>query len=188
MREPSVGKSAAGTPPSSLRAVRKWVPYAVLVGAVLFTAASTYTVSHMAEAKDRLRFQNAVQEAQERVQLRLETYIALLRATNGVFATDPAITRDEFQVYVDRLELDHRYPGIQGIGFSLRVKASDKNRFVLTMRKHGAEGFRIWPDGDREEYHSIIFIEPLDRRNRAAMGYDMFTEPVRRVAMEKARD
>src|SRR5205814_8144949 len=29
---------------------------------------------------------------------------------------------------------------------------------------------------------------PLDRRNQVAIGYDMFTEPVRREAMERARD
>nr|MCU0256937.1 CHASE domain-containing protein [Vicinamibacterales bacterium] len=37
-------------------------------------------------------------------------------------------------------------------------------------------------------YHAIVFLEPLDRRNLAAIGYDMFTEPVRRAAMERARD
>src|SRR5690606_29123445 len=30
--------------------------------------------------------------------------------------------------------------------------------------------------------------EPLDARNLAAIGYDMFTEPARRAAMERARD
>src|SRR3989449_7849465 len=31
-------------------------------------------------------------------------------------------------------------------------------------------------------------LEPQDRRNRAAMGYDMFPDPIRREAMERARD
>jgi signal transduction histidine kinase/ActR/RegA family two-component response regulator len=33
-----------------------------------------------------------------------------------------------------------------------------------------------------------VYLEPLDKRNRAALGFDMFSEPVRRAAMERARD
>src|SRR5205814_5842056 len=38
----------------------------------------------------------------------------------------------------------------------------------------------------RPEFHSITFLEPLDKRNAAALGYDMYTEPVRREAMDAA--
>ena len=55
------------------------------------------------------------------------------------------------------------------------------------MRREGFEDFRIRPEDERGEYHSIIYLEPLDRRNRAAVGYDMFSEPVRREAMARAR-
>ncbi len=33
-----------------------------------------------------------------------------------------------------------------------------------------------------------MFLEPLDWRNRRAIGYDMFSDPTRRRAMERARD
>src|SRR5437660_11712946 len=35
---------------------------------------------------------------------------------------------------------------------------------------------------------TIIYLEPVNRRNQVAIGYDMFTDPVRRAAMERARD
>ena len=47
---------------------------------------------------------------------------------------------------------------------------------------------RVWPSGPRDEYHAIVFLEPMDERNQAAIGYDMYTEPTRREAMERARD
>jgi CHASE1-domain containing sensor protein len=46
----------------------------------------------------------------------------------------------------------------------------------------------VHPAGTRPEYHPILHLEPLDERNAAAIGYDMFTEPVRREAMARARD
>ena len=44
------------------------------------------------------------------------------------------------------------------------------------------------PEGEREVYTSIIYLEPFSGRNLRAFGYDMFSEPVRRAAMERARD
>ena len=37
-------------------------------------------------------------------------------------------------------------------------------------------------------FRSIIYLEPFSDRNLRAFGYDMFSEPVRRAAMERARD
>lgn len=37
-------------------------------------------------------------------------------------------------------------------------------------------------------YTSIVYLEPFSGPNLRAFGYDMFTEPVRRKAMEQARD
>src|SRR3546814_13521456 len=48
--------------------------------------------------------------------------------------------------------------------------------------------YRIWPEGERAIYASIIYLEPFDWRNQRAFGYDMFLAPVRRAAMERARD
>jgi signal transduction histidine kinase len=44
------------------------------------------------------------------------------------------------------------------------------------------------PDGPRDAYTSITYLEPFDRRNQQAFGYDMWSETVRRTAMQAARD
>ncbi len=46
----------------------------------------------------------------------------------------------------------------------------------------------VWPEGPRPIYSSIIYLEPFAGQNLRAFGYDMFSEPVRRSAMEDARD
>ena len=58
-----------------------------------------------------------------------------------------------------------------------------------TIEREGKEGFSVWPEGRaREEYTAIIYLEPETPSNKFALGFDMFTEPVRRQAMETARD
>jgi PAS domain S-box-containing protein len=154
----------------------------------LLTLLAAYYVSVTAEARDRLQFQSYVQHAQTSIQNRLESYISGLRAGTALFAASDEVRRDEFRTYVETLDFPRRFTGVQGIGFSLRIKPEEKEALVGRMRREGFESFRIWPEGERPEYHSIIYLEPRDRRNMAAIGFDMFTEPTRRAAMERARD
>jgi CHASE1-domain containing sensor protein len=98
------------------------------------------------------------------------------------------VSRAQFRAFVNRLRLQDRYLGIQGIGYSVRVTPQEVNALVANMQTQGVENFTIRPEFQRNEYHSIIYLEPLDRRNQAAIGFDMFTESLRRAAMERARD
>src|ERR1044072_1397216 len=178
----------SGSSPESVQPRRAWVPYFVLAVALLLTLLAAYYVSRTAEARDRLQFQSAVQHAQTSIKNRLETYISGLRAGSALFAASDEVTRDEFRIYVESLDFPRRFAGIQGIGFSLRVKPEEREALVKRMRAEGFDQFRVWPDEPRNEYHTIIYLEPRDRRNMAAIGYDMFTESVRREAMQRARD
>jgi signal transduction histidine kinase/ActR/RegA family two-component response regulator len=154
----------------------------VLTGTVSWYAWTT------AETEDQLRFQNLVQKNQAILQNRMEVYIALLRGAAGMFAASDDVSREEFRMFVDGLDLRRRYPGIQGIGFSLRVQAEWKNPVIAEVRRSGEAKFRIWPDSPRDDLFPIVYLEPLDRRNRAALGFDMLTSDTRRAAMERARD
>ncbi|PPS44179.1 CHASE domain-containing protein [Chroococcidiopsis sp. TS-821] len=174
--------------PSNLHQPRRtWIPYFVLVVTLLLTGMATYYVALTARTKDQLRFDNAVERTKDDIQNRLDTYISLLRSGSGLFAASDAVTRADFRAYVNQLQLRDRYPGIQGIGFSVRVSAAQKDALIAELRQQGVQ-LTIRPEYERSEYHSIIYLEPLDRRNQAAIGFDMFTEKVRRAAMERARD
>jgi signal transduction histidine kinase len=168
--------------------VRRWVPFIVLAGTLLAAVAVSQYVRSTASTKDRLRFQTAVQDTVDAVDRRLETYIAMLRATAALFAASEGVTSDEFRAFVEHLELGERYPGVQAIGFSVQVQPAEVDALVARIRKEGVQDFRIWPEGTRRLYHTIVYIEPLNRRGRAMLGYDMSTEPARRAAMERARD
>ncbi|MEW6496225.1 MAG: CHASE domain-containing protein, partial [Cyanobacteriota bacterium] len=171
------------------RSRRAWIPYFVLAITLVLTTLATAYVAKTSEDKDRLRFEKAVERTHNDIQNRLDTYIAMLRAGSGFFAANNQVSLAQFRAYVNRLELQRRYPGIQGIGFSVRITPEEeKDALIADMQRQGIKNFSIQPEFNRDEYHSIIYLEPLDQRNQAAMGFDMFTEPVRRAAMQLARD
>lgn len=132
---------------------------------------------------DRTTFEAEADRTTEALRERVDTTITLLRGTAGMFAATREVTREEFAAYIAHLRLRERYPGIQGVGWSVRVRAAQ-----LQVLQQGEPALRIWPSDPRPEYHTVVWIEPLDQRNQAALGFDMFTDATRRAAMERARD
>jgi signal transduction histidine kinase len=166
---------------------RAAIPAVVALSTLLLTAIAAYYLNLTARNNDTLRFKTAVQQTHNTLQDHIETYITLLYAGKGLLATRPSITKQEFHAFAEELQLRQQYPGIQGIGFSQRATASEKNALLSQMQQQ-RQPLTIRPDHPRSEYHVIVYLEPLDQRNHAAIGYDMFTESVRRAAMEQARD
>lgn len=158
----------------------------MLVGSLLLTSASTALFYATALSRDTSRFENQVQATQDRIFAHLNSDITLLRGAAGFFGASMDVTREEFRIYVERLGLRRYDPGVQGLGFALRIPAGDQERMVEKIRTDGVPSFHIWPEGAREEYHAVLYLEPRDARNEAAVGFDMFTEPQRRTAMERA--
>jgi signal transduction histidine kinase len=170
------------------RSPDRFVPWVVLAVFLALTGGATAYVSRMAELAVRNRFENASEAARVAIQGRIDTYVNVLLAATSLFAAEESVTQDEFRNYVAHLDVQSRYPGMQGMGLSLRFPKDRLEEVSSTMRSEGYRGFRVWPEGRRDEYTAIIILEPQDRRNRAVLGYDMTTDPVRRAAMLRARD
>jgi diguanylate cyclase (GGDEF)-like protein/PAS domain S-box-containing protein len=102
-----------------------------------------------------------------------------------------AVSRDKWRIYVESLRLDESYAGIHGFGFSQYMPPAEMPRHVASVRAEGFPDYKVWPDtprAPRDEYTAILYLEPFNARNRRALGYDMFSNPVRRAAMSRARD
>lgn len=119
---------------------------------------------------------------------RLDAYEQVLRGGQALFAASGSVTREEWRTYVQTLQLERVLPGIQGTGFAQVIHASEKQAHEREMRSNGFPDYSIHPAGERDLYIGIVFIEPFADRNLRAFGYDMYSEPVRRDAMRRARD
>lgn len=135
-------------------------------------------------AADRFNFR--VVEVLDLVSSRLAQYELVLNGGIGFYQGSEVVTRDEWRSYVDNLRLQENYPGIQGVGVSLFVPPEEKTAFEQSVRDEGFDDFSIRPVGDRQLYSSIIFLEPFDWRNQRAFGYDMYSDPTRREAMQRS--
>ena len=154
----------------------------LLLGAISFTRIDA--------AHTQARGASFVLETSEitlKIEERFKAYRQVLRGARALFAASQTVTRDEWRRYVTTLRLHVDYAGIQGVGFAQSIPAAELAEHERRVRAEGFPDYRVSPHGPREEYSSIVFLEPFDWRNQRAFGYDMFSEPVRHEAMARAR-
>jgi len=165
------------------------LPLLVLALGLLATAMAGLGFQRLAQSRDEERFANVVAQANNQIAARLDTYSAVLRSAAGLFAArQTMVTRPEFRAFVDRLDLPGEYPGIQGLGFSLLTPDGGGAETATLLARMGAPEVRVRAAPPGEPVHTVVFLEPMDRRNLAAIGFNMYSEPTRRGAMERARD
>ena len=176
-----------GSPGRRRIALRRWVPYLlVAVTCTLAVLAAVYAAAS-AEYRRQAAFLADADETRHQIQVRLNTYIELVRAGTALLAASNEVNHAEFRAFVRRLEVRERYPGIEGVGFAQHVARQDLASFVRDVQLDGVP-LRVRPTGDRSEYETIVFLEPIDGRNQDAIGFDLATDPAQLAAMERARD
>ncbi|WP_439886107.1 response regulator [Pseudomonas sp. MBLB4123] len=134
----------------------------------------------------RQRFELEAQDVGQRVVHRMRAYEMVLRGMSGLIIGSDEVSLAEWERAVGQLYLQDRYPGIQALGWARYLRRGQLEDFLGAIEAAGREGYRAFPAGQREEYVLIDYISPFDWRNRRAQGYDMFSEPLRREAIELA--
>jgi len=164
-----------------------WVVLLLVVGLSL-TGLEVRSVKSALDDDAKNGFKFACDALEAKVEERLHAHEQILRSGAGFFAHSHGVSREEWREFTDLQKVNQTLPGIQGIGFAQLVSPGRLAEHQRQIRGEGFPEYRIWPEGDRETYSSIIFLEPFTGRNLRAFGYDMLSEPVRRAAMEQARD
>ena len=168
--------------------LRNRYPWFVLVVGILLTIAATLCVKSSVARSAAREFATHCNEIENNIIARFEDHARLLQSGAALFNASERVTREQWHIFTQSQKVEQQLPGIQGIGFSVLIPRAELAQHVREIRQEGFPEYRLKPDGDRELYSAIIFLEPFTGRNLRAFGYDMFSEPVRRAAMEQARD
>lgn len=173
----------------SARPVSFWfLPWLILLVSLLVTAWATINSKNSVRINAEDYFNARVQSISEQINFNLILYKQSLFGARALFDINGQVSRNQFKHYVDDLRLEMNYPGIQGLGYSLIISPQKLDEHILAMRKQGFSTYGVYPLGKRALYTTIIYLEPFDWRNQRAFGYDMYSESIRRSAMEQARD
>lgn len=177
--------SVASTPGAHSPTAAAWV---VLAVCLMLTLIAWHAALGNANDNAARAFASRAKEIESAIRARILAYEQVLRGGIGLFHASREVERDEWRAYVAALKVEENYPGTLALGYSQRISHAEKESHIETVRGQGFADYTIQPEGEREDYFPIVFIEPFNERSRHAFGYDMFSEAVRRQAMTQARD
>lgn len=155
---------------------------------LLLTAVIVTIIRDQEKKQVELEFKNKCEDTKLHIEARLKMHANLLLSGASFFAASDTISRHEWYVFNSSKNIELNIPGIQGIGYAMKVNKNDLKAHEEYIREEGFPNYKIYPGGDRDFYTSILFLEPFAGRNLKAFGYDMYSEPTRRKAMELSRD
>jgi signal transduction histidine kinase len=159
----------------------------LLSGLVLTIIAVNQTQKNVKDIANQ-DFESSCNDIKLKLDARFKAHAQLLRSGAAFFAASDTVTREEWRKFIASEKINRNLPGIQGVGYSLIIPKNQLTQHILSFRKNGFTDYNVIPVGEREIYTSIIYLEPSSGRNLRAFGYDMFSEPIRRKAMEISRD
>ena len=168
-----------------LDTVSRFIGAVILFIGMTLTLALVYYVHSKNSIEDKLRLEYESNLIIRRVQGWMDRYESALIQTRAFILNAGPITRIKFKDYVNDTEIFKRYPGLQGIGYTTFLDPSEIDQHVQDMRKDIPD-YNLWPEGNRDRYSAIITLEPTTQMNLRAIGYDMYSDPIRRQAMNLA--
>jgi serine phosphatase RsbU (regulator of sigma subunit)/CHASE1-domain containing sensor protein/anti-sigma regulatory factor (Ser/Thr protein kinase) len=164
--------------------------YGVLLIGLLVTLIAYYYVRQNVEAQNRLRFDETTQATQEAIERRTKAYLDAMFGARGLFYASESVSRQEWDYYVEGIEPDKRFAGLQALSYAERVEPEQREAFSKRAQREGLPSLRpdLVPGGERRVYFPITYIGPLDAANQERLNHDFYAEAVHREAMDRARD
>src|SRR5690554_4035919 len=158
--------------------------------ALLFGLVITFLVVGKIAETEQVRLEAAYNvtfnQAVDTVIGKIKAYEQVLRAAQGLFYVSPDLSRNDFATFYQSLKLEENYPGIQGLGYVVSLLPEQKAEHLRAVHQSGLAGYAIYPEGERDIYSSNLYVEPLTEKNRNGLGFDMYSEPGRQEAMDRA--
>jgi diguanylate cyclase (GGDEF)-like protein/PAS domain S-box-containing protein len=163
------------------------LPLVVLVLGLGLTAAVAEQTRRLGQQSHEQIERALLDDVADAIEMKLKEVIDTINGVAGLFNASAEVDRREFSTYYETLRREENsLAGIQGIGFSRFLTAAQWPSQTAALRAEGFDDFTIRPPGPRPYGSAIVYLEPFDLRNQRAFGFDMYSEPVRRRAMDRA--
>lgn len=153
------------------------------------TVLSIFAIERGEAQRDEAEINRRAQAMTSAIERRAFTSSSYLRAGAALFTTQEEVSEDVFRRFVAELRLDSDYRGADGIGWAPAIDPNAIESFEGGLSENRIGTITIRPtlsEQPREMMTPILYLLPGTVRNRRALGYDMYSDPTRRAAMDEA--
>ena len=167
---------------------------AIVLPALFLTVVLFWLVRQAELASFRARLASDVSLRTDAIINKIDDTLLVVTALRNYFAASKEVTREEFSTFtrpfleergeIKALSWDPCIPRARRGGLEARVRNGAAGGFFIYERDRNGDRIAA---GDRDFLYPVWFIEPMGE-NRKALGYDVGSNPLRRAALERARD
>ena len=169
--------------------LENWVAAGVLLLGLAVTLATWTSLRRAETVAGRGDFERISQRYLISIKNNLNDYSQLVRSAVAMVTALPMVDSRAWQDYVAQLKLEDRYPGLTGLGIAIRQRPEELADMEKERRAEGdAPDFKVFPKGRQQELHVMTYLGARSEISRLTLGFDLYTEPSRRAAIDYARD
>jgi len=163
-----------------------FVPWIALGISLAVTTVVWGTILDLDRQSQELEFNSLTEKSAAQIEDQLKTHEQVLMGVQGLFLASYEVEPAEFTSFFNSQKIPDRFPDIQGVGYNEYVSGeNEKNELVKRLAGYGLD-YDIHPEGTRSIYVPVVYLEPQDDMNNRALGYDIYSEEIRRQAVDQA--
>jgi CHASE1-domain containing sensor protein len=174
---------------------KRYLPVLLAIGIGLsFSLAAFFTIRLWESRNIEKTFQMDAEERAYTVKNTFETEVAMIDIIRSALYEDGKVERNEFEnATAPFLARTH---SIRSVEWIPRVPNAKRREFEAAARRDGFPGYQITeldrlgcivPASERNDYYPIFYTGPHET-NPVVWGFDINSEPIRREAVQQARD
>ena len=169
--------------------IKSYKPLITLVIGIILSVILWSGLSYVEHTNARAEFAYETDKINEEILEQLSSFEGLLIGVKAFFMASEEVSMEEWKIYFDKLQFAKKYPGLHGLSYIKAIKSNEEYYELRDkLQLYGMNDFKIKPEGIRAEYFPVVYLEPLSNSNIKAIGYDIYSEKIRRRAIEFARD
>lgn len=166
-------------------------PYALIGITALFLAGAglsmwmAHRLSTQARADASARLEAQANLLEDAVLTKFDKPLQALKGLGAAFTLDPGLSKRQFRDYWAVRGFRRDFPGVRGFGYIAHVAPGEIDNFLAATRRDQGRDFQIKTLGPTAERYIIKLVEPVED-NLNAVGLDIGSEPVRRLAADES--
>ncbi len=160
----------------------------LLLGCLAITLGAFLFSNRANELAAERKFSQIAEESLQNLDARLSTYLQGLNGVAAFLNASDEVTVQDFENYVETLEIERFLPDVTGIGFIAPVGPGEETAFLAEITALGIRDFRIHPITNNAERMVVKHIYPLET-NAKALGLDLsYSEDRRQTVLSALRN
>ena len=167
---------------------RKYFPWLLLCVGLACTYGMKRWALENARHKLMAQFEQQSAELVRQTELRMAMQQQILRGAAGFVGHSTAVDPSELHGYIASLRLHQTLPGLRAIGFAPAFSSQAERAHIKHWQRRLGASYTVWPKSDHPLRSAIVYLEPASPHAAIMLGYDMYADPLRRAAMQAARD